>query len=59
MAITCDSVHIERMDYGRWWIGIYRGSKRVALYLGSKAAINMLITEDDLGLEDDRPVNQR
>jgi len=54
IVISCDLVHIERMDTGEWWIGIYRGKKRVSIFLTSSRAINMGIHEDDFGLKDDR-----
>lgn len=60
IAVSCDMVHIERMDRGAWWVGIYRGEKRSTFWFSSMRAINAKLTENELGLSDDteRPVTK-
>jgi len=59
IAVSCDAVHIERMDTGAWWIGIYRKGRRSTFWASSKRAIELELIENDLGLSDDRESGQR
>lgn len=43
-------LHLEQLDDGHWWLGIYRGDKRLAFELASTQPIHLEITEDELGL---------
>ena len=33
IVIKCDSVHLERLNDGCWWIGAYKGDERIVIYL--------------------------
>ncbi len=55
VAITGDLFRMERMDDGVWWVCIYRGDKRTAFNLSSKAPIEATVIEDSIGCSDDTP----
>ena len=54
LAISCDLVHLERMDNNYFWLGIYRGNKAVAVHIGSfpargrAAIVDAAVIEDEL-----------
>jgi hypothetical protein len=48
------SFRMENMDENRWWLAVYRGHKRVSIFLESDTPIACHIAEDELGLTDDR-----
>lgn len=41
-----DSFHLEQMDDGCWWLGIYRGTERQVVWLNSKKPITANTYED-------------
>lgn len=56
LVIDCDWIHLERMDNHWWWMGIYRGNKRVTLYIGldrTPNGVGVTVEEDEFGLVDD------
>lgn len=53
VAISSDLFRIERMSATCFWACAYRGKKRIAFWLNSKATINVTIADDSIGFEDD------
>lgn len=47
----CTGVHLERIDTGQYWLGIYRGKQHMGLFIGTlsgKGNIHAIITENEL-----------
>ena len=61
IVIDCDWIHLEQMDHHWWWMGIYRGNKRVTLNIGGRGGssegvdVFVRVEEDQFGLVDDAP----
>jgi hypothetical protein len=54
IVIDCDRIHLERMDQHYWWLGVYRGDKRICFHLAAAGNIaRVAIVEDELGAVDD------
>lgn len=51
LVMDCTSVHLEYMDEGCVWIGVYLGNERVCLFLNSDTPIVATVSEDDIGCE--------
>jgi hypothetical protein len=54
IVITGDTFRMERMDKDTWWLAIYRGDKRVSIWLrrnGKRVDISSI--EDEFGCVDD------
>ena len=48
VVISGVDVHIEQMGKKFWWIGIYKGDKRMAIDAYSKKAVTLYIATNDL-----------
>jgi len=49
IVIDCDSIHLERMDDNFWWLGIYKGDKRVAFHIITEQdGLNVRLVENEL-----------
>ena len=60
--IECDNIHLERMDHHWFWMGVYRGNKRVTFSIGAgihkdnpgdPIEVTVRVDEDMIGLIDD------
>lgn len=48
IVISNVDLHIEQMGKKFWWMGIYKGDKRIAINIYSKKAITLYIDENEL-----------
>lgn len=49
IVLQCDTVHLERCDDAVWFVAVYRGGKRTALFLSNIGrAIVVNVTENEL-----------
>ena len=46
--IAIDDLHLEDMDGKNWWLGLYRGNKRISFWIRSKSKITVEIQENGL-----------
>ena len=46
--IAIDDVHLEDMDGKSWWLGIYRGNKRISFWITSKSKIKVSLQANGL-----------
>ena len=46
--IVIDDVHLENMDDKSWWLGIYRGNKRISFWISSKSKIKVSLQENEI-----------
>lgn len=55
IVIDCTAIHLERMNKGAWYLGVWRGDKVVKFWLQAKNGNRIEVTpyDDELGLEDD------
>jgi len=50
VVLRCESLHLERLDEGVWWLAAYHGKRRTVLTLSTKrgAPISAVVTENEL-----------
>ena len=54
IVVDCDLIHLERMDDHWWWLGVYRGDKRITFHISAKDHVAKVeVVEDELGAIDD------
>lgn len=52
IVIQCDSIHLEQMDNNSWWLGVYRGDKRICFSIfANQSGIVTQTQEDELGIK--------
>lgn len=50
IVISKGDMHLEDMEGKTWWLGFYKGSKRVTFWISSETEITVSMIENGLDL---------